>query len=372
MHDYDVVIIGAGVVGLACARAAARVRRSVLLVERHASFGQETSSRNSQVVHAGFYYEPTSNKARLCARGNRSLRAYCEARGVPLAPVGKYVVATNDAELPALTALRARAAENGVTLDECDGAAIRNADPEVAVVAGLWSPTTAIVDSHALMAALLADARESGADVAFRHALVGAGAAHGGYELALRQPDGSSSTVTAAHVVNAGGLAADSICELIGMPVDAIGYRQHFVKGSYFRLGARWTGRVRHLIYPVPPRDLAGLGVHLTLEIDGSLRLGPDIEPVARDFSYAVDESRRAAFHAAASRFLPALVESDLTPDQAGVRPKRLVAGGLGDFAIEEERRHGLPGWINLIGIESPGLTSCLEIADEVVALLAA
>jgi len=370
MHDYDVAIVGAGVVGLACARAAARTRRAVLLVERHASFGQETSSRNSQVVHAGFYYEPTSNKARLCARGNRSVRAYCEARGVPLTPVGKYVVATEAAELASLAALRARGVENGVTLDEVDAAAIREAEPEVAALAGLWSPTTAIVDSHALMSSLLAEAREHGADVAFRHSLVGAAVAGSGYELALRQPDGTSSAITAAHVVNAGGLAADTICELVGLPVDAIGYRQQFVKGSYFRLGARWTGRVRHLIYPVPPRDLAGLGVHLTVEVDGSLRLGPDIEPVGRDFSYAVDERKRAAFHASAARFLPALVEDELTPDQAGVRPKRLVAGGMGDFAIAEEGPRGLPGWINLVGIESPGLTCCLEIADEVVAYL--
>jgi L-2-hydroxyglutarate oxidase LhgO len=371
VHDYDVVIIGAGVVGLACARAAARTRRSVLLVERNASFGQETSSRNSQVVHAGFYYEPGSNKARLCARGNRSLRAYCEERGVALAAVGKYVVATDATELPSLVSLRARGAENGVALDEVDGATIRRADPEVAAVAGLWSPTTAIVDSHALMASLLAEAREHGADVAFRHDLVGASAVGGGYELALRQPDGSSSTITAARVVNACGLGADTVCELIGLPVDEIGYRQQLVKGSYFRLSSRWRGRVHHLIYPVPPRNLAGLGVHLTLELDGALRLGPDVEPVAREFSYAVDEDRRAAFFASARRFLPALVEDDLVPDQSGVRPKRMLPGGMADFAIEDESRRGLPGWVNLVGIESPGLTCCLEIASEVVAYLA-
>lgn len=371
MHDYDVVIVGAGVIGLACARAAVRARRSVLLVERHASFGQETSSRNSQVVHAGFYYEPGSNKARLCARGNRSLRAYCEARGVALVPVGKYIVATDAAELPSLASLRARGADNGVALDEVDGATIRRAEPEVVAVAGLWSPTTAIVDSHALMASLLADAREGGADVAFRHELVGAGALQGGYELALRQPDGSMSTITATHVVNACGLDADTVCDLLGMPVDTIAYRQQLVKGSYFRLSSRWRGRVRHLLYPVPPRNLVGLGVHLTLELDGSLRLGPDVEPVARDFSYAVDESRRAAFHASALRFLPGLVEDDLVPDQSGVRPKRVLPGGMADFAIEEETRRGLPGWVNLVGIESPGLTCCLEIATEVAAYLA-
>jgi L-2-hydroxyglutarate oxidase LhgO len=371
MPDYDVVIVGAGVVGLACARSAARSGRSVLLVERHTSCGQETSSRNSQVVHAGFYYEPKSNKARLCARGNQSLRAYCEARGVPLAAVGKYIVATEEAELSSLVSLRARGVDNGVALEEVSGAAIRRAEPAVAAVAGLWSPTTAIVDSHALMSSLLAEAREHGADIAFRHTLVGAGVVRGGYELALRQPDGSSSIVTTAHVVNSGGLAADTVCELIGLPVEPIGYRQKLVKGSYFRLGARWSGRVRRLIYPVPPRDLAGLGVHLTLELDGSLRLGPDVEPVGRDFSYAVDESRRAVFHGSALRFLPTLVESDLIPDQSGVRPKRMLAGGMADFAIEEERGRGLPGWINLIGIESPGLTCCLEIANEVVAFFA-
>jgi L-2-hydroxyglutarate oxidase LhgO len=367
--SVDVVVIGAGVVGLACAEALARAGRSVLVVERHEGFGRETSSRNSQVIHAGMYYPTGSLKAELCVRGNRSLRAWCEQRQVPFRMTGKYIVAVDPAEEPALEAILQRGHANGVEgLVRASAAELAAAEPHVTATMALWSPDSGIVDSHALMASLHAEAQRHGCDFAWRHALV---AAEPGWTLELADAAGHRSTLTAGAVVNAAGLRADEVAALAGFDVDALGYRQRFVKGHYFRIRAGRTGLVRHLIYPLPPADLAGLGIHLTLELDGALRLGPDVEPIDRAAErYDVPESLAQSFHTAASRYLRWLTPDELTPDQSGIRPKLARPGEVADFLIREESAHGRPRWVNLIGIESPGLTASLEIAQRVSALV--
>lgn len=370
MSDVDVVVIGAGVVGLACAARLARDGRSVLVVERHEGFGRETSSRSSEVVHAGMYYPPGSRKARLCVRGNEALPAWCQARNVAHARVGKLIVATSTDEEAALEGILARGRENGSRgLAIVGRDVVERLEPNVIAIAALWSPFTGIVDSHGFMASLVADARAHGADFVWRHEVIGLepGAA---WTVRVRDASGDESAITATRIVNAAGLFADRVAALAGVDVDAAGYRITFFKGSYFRVHRR--GLVSRLIYPVPPPSLPGLGIHLTVELDGGIRLGPDVEPRAdRTLDYAVDEGRRERFFRAASRYVRGLSLDALAPDQSGMRPKLTVPdGAVPDFVIAEESARGLPGLVNLIGIESPGLTSALPIADEVAALV--
>jgi L-2-hydroxyglutarate oxidase LhgO len=332
---------------------------STLVLERHARFGQETSSRNSQVIHAGMYYPTGSLKAELCVRGNHSLVAWCAQHGVAHARVGKFIVAASPAGEAELDAILARAHANGVArIEKVAGTRVVAEEPNVIAHAALWSPDTGVVDSHAFMASLAAQARAHGADFAFSHSLVAAEKTESGFSLRVRDRDGAESAIEARRAINAAGLCADEIAALIGAR-----YRQLYVKGSYFRLR---KPPVKRLVYPTPEPHLVGLGVHVTVELDGSARLGPDVEPLAgRAIDYAVDEARRPAFFRAASRYLRNLSEEDLRPDQSGVRPK-LAVDRFADFVIAEDA----PGWINLIGIDSPGLTCALEIASRVFTLI--
>jgi L-2-hydroxyglutarate oxidase LhgO len=368
--DYDVAIVGAGVVGLACAERMARAGRSAVVIERHARFGQETSSRNSEVIHAGIYYSRGSRKARLCIAGNRSLYAWCVAHGVRHARVGKYIVAAGAAEEPELAAILERGRANGVAnLAFVAAARLTREEPNVIAAAALFSPDTGIVDSHGLMQSLLDSARTRGLDVAFRHSLRGVEQIAGGFRLRLEDPEGATSSVAAVQVVNAAGLESDAVAALAGVDVDLAGYRLRYVKGRYARVNR--PGFLRHLVYPVPPPSLLGLGVHATVQLDGGIRLGPDTEVLpGRSIDYAVPDEIVPRFHAAASRYLRGLREQDLAPHQSGVRPKLSIAGPAADFVIAEESARGLPGWVNLVGIESPGLTCALEIAAEVEQLL--
>jgi L-2-hydroxyglutarate oxidase LhgO len=362
--DFDVVVVGAGVVGLACARGLAVRGHEVLVLERHERFGVETSSRNSEVVHAGLYYPPGSLKARLCARGNRSLLAYCEARGVPHRRLGKLIVAPTEAEEPKLDQIVATAEAAGVTtLRRLTGAEARQLEPHVRARAALWSPDTGILDTHRFMEALLAEAESHGAAVAYRHALAHADREGGGYRLQAEQPGGEAASVTARRVVNAAGLDADTVAAMAGFDLDACGYRQWYARGHYFRVHPRKLHLARHLIYPTPTTE--GLGIHVTLDLAGGVKLGPDVQWLdSREQRYEVPESLRETFHAAVSRYLEGLEPGDLAPDQAGIRPKLHRSDEPPrDFVVAEESERGMPGWVNLIGIESPGLTCALEIA---------
>ena len=362
--DTDAVVIGAGVVGLACAQALAERGHEVVVLERHERFGVETSSRNSEVIHAGIYYPAGSLKAELCVRGGRSLYAWCASHGVSHRRIGKLIVATETAEEAKLAQILAQAEANGVTsLEPLTPAEARLLEPRVRCTAALWSPDTGIVDSHALMASLLADAESHGATIALRHTVSAAGPIAGGQRVVAVGPEGEEAVLEARWVVNAAGLDADTVAAAAGFDVAACGYQQHFARGHYFRVHARKQHLAGHLVYPTPLE--AGLGIHVTLDLSGGVRLGPDVQYLPdRKQEYVVPDALRGTFASAVSRYLDGLDPDDLSPDQSGIRPKLQGPGeGFRDFVIREESDRGHPGWVNLVGIESPGLTCCLEIS---------
>lgn len=362
---WDVAIVGAGVIGLACAERVTRAGMTAVVLERHGKAGQETSSRHSQVLHAGMYYTPGTLKAELCVRGNASLGAWCEAHGVPHRRMGKLIVATDESGEEELGKILARARTNGVAeLDWATRAQIE-AEPNVIARAALWSPRTGIVDAHPLMDSYMAEARARGCDFAWKHSIESIEQKGPGWSLGVRDASGETSSIEVPRVINAAGLWADDVAKMSGLDVDALGLRQHFVKGNYFRVRKKIASR---LIYPVPPKNLVGLGVHVTVELDGAVRLGPDVEPLSsRAIDYRVDESRARAFYDSVSTYMKGFALDDLSPDQSGVRPKLSKPGEQArDFSITCER----PGFVNLIGIESPGMTCSLEIAERAFGLL--
>jgi len=348
--EVDAAVVGGGIVGLACAAAFAHDGKTVVVLERHRGLGTETTSRNSEVIHAGLYYPPGSLKATTCVRGAELLYAWCAARGVPHARCGKMIVAA-DGETEALAKLARNAAENGAHVEPIGADRAREREPRVRCVAALWSPNTGIVDSHALVASVASEIERRGGVVARGRRVVAAEPRADGWTLAVDGVAGREE-IAAACVVNAAGLFADEVAAMFGVQL-----QQRFVKGSYFRLK---RPLVRSLVYPLPPAN-GSLGIHTTIDLAGGVRLGPDAEPARSREDWSVDESRRGAFHAAASRYLEGLREDDLAPDMAGIRPK--IAGG--DFVMRLER-----GVVHLAGIESPGLTASLAIAERVVKLL--
>lgn len=368
--EVDVAVVGAGVVGLAVAAALARRGRSVIVLERHDAIARETTSRNSEVVHAGLYYPPGSLKARLCVAGREALYARCERLGIPHRRLGKLVVATGESEIAVLERIRETGAANGAPDLEIVGAREVSAlEPEVKAVAALRSPSTGIVDAHALSLSFLAEAEAGGAVLALRSEVREIARTAAGYRLAVRDADGAPGRLEAAAVVNAAGLSADRVAQLAGLDPDACGYRLHPCKGDYFALAAGAPLRLSRLVYPVPAQ--AGLGIHATLDLGGRIRFGPDTEYVPEPV-YEVAASKAAVFAEAVRRYLPRLEAAWLTPDYAGVRPKLAgPGGGFRDFVVAEEGARGLPGLVNLVGIESPGLTAAPAIAERVAALLA-
>lgn len=371
--DVDTLIIGAGVVGLAVAAELAPTLRDVLVVERHFKFGQETSSHNSEVLHASLYYPPGSLKSRLCLEGNRILREWATLHGIPVLLTGKLVVASAEEE-GALEQLYTRARANGVEgLTMLSKAALHALEPALSSTAAMLSPHTGILDSHALMRFYLHVLEDAGGSVAYQTRVTGMARISGGYAVETMGPDGVPFTLTAQRVVNAGGLYADQLAAQVGIDVDAAGYRLHFCRGDYFSTHPRCWNLVKHLIYPVPGAHAAGLGIHVSLDLQGRMRLGPDTTWLAPNepLLLRVDASKREQFAQAAQRYLPAIRAEDLEPELAGMRPKLQAPGGpVRDFVIQEETARGLPGFVNLIGIESPGLTASPAIAREVRRLL--
>lgn len=371
MDSVGTVIIGAGVVGLAVAERLSRSSGDVVVVERHDGFGRETSSRNSEVIHAGLYYAAELLKTRLCVRGNPHLYELCAAQGIPHRRTGKIVAAAEEGELAILERLREQAAANGVQgVRLISGAEVSRLEPEVAAAGGLFSPDSGIVDSHALMSFLEQTARSRGTVFAYGCAVESLARRGDGFLLEIRDADGQKIDLTAGIVVNCAGLASDRVAELAGIDPEAAGYRIHPCKGEYFSLPGRFRGLFKHLVYPVP--SPINLGAHVVLSLDGGVRLGPNAFFVS-ELEYGVDPGHRDAFHAEASKFLPGLQPEDLSPDMAGIRPKLYREGEpFRDFVIREESDRGLPGLIDLVGIESPGLTACLAIAEQVEQLLRA
>ena len=359
----DCVVIGAGVVGLAVARALALSGREVLVLEAADAIGTGTSSRNSEVIHAGLYYPTGSLKARLCVQGRDRLYAYCAERGVPHRRCGKLLVATSQAQLSGLESIRTRAQANGVLdlqwLSRDEALAL---EPALECVAALHSPSTGIVDSHALMLALQGDLENAGGLVALNSPLEHASQAREAIDLVAA--DGTR--LQARTVINAAGLWAPGLAAHFG-GLDARHVPEaRYAKGSYFTLAGR--APFSRLIYPVP--EAAGLGVHLTLDLGGQAKFGPDVQWVDGPDDLVVDAARGDAFYDEVRKYWPGLRDGALAPGYAGIRPK--IHGPnepVADFVIQGPSTHGVPGLVNLFGIESPGLTSALAIADYVAAL---
>lgn len=365
MDRVGCIVIGAGVVGLAIARALALRGTEVVIVERAGAIGTETSSRNSEVIHAGIYYPQGSLKARLCVAGRGQLYDYAAARGIPHRRCGKLIVATSAAQLDMLDVIRAQAAANGVALTPLSAAAAQDMEPSLACTGALLSPDTGIVDSHALMTALLADAEAAGALLALNTAVTGIERDGAGF-VVRTTAGGEPFALSASQVVNAAGLWASDVAAMVPGLDPAHVARTLYARGSYYAVPGR--AAFARLIYPVP--EPGGLGVHLTLDLGGSMRFGPDVEWIDR-VDYRVNPDRRAHFESEIRRYWPGLPADALAPTYCGIRPK---LAGLGepaaDFRIDGPAVHGVPGLVNLLGIESPGLTSSIAIADHVAAML--
>lgn len=367
--EVEVAVVGAGIVGLAAAASLARRGREVLVLERREAIARETTSRSSEVVHAGIYYPPGSLKARMCVEGRHALYERCARLGIPHKRTGKLIVATSEAELPQLERLRARGTENGVEgLELMDARAVAAREPAVRAVGALWSPSTGIVDTAALSTSYAAEVEAAGAVILLRTELSRIAREHGRYRLEVIDADGAPATLSCVALVNAAGLASDRVAAMAGIDLDARGYRLHLCKGDYFSLAPQARLQMRHLVYPVP--EQAGLGVHTTLDLGGRVRLGPDAEYVETP-AYDVEPAKAARFAAAARRYLPGLEAAWLSPDYAGIRPKLAGPGqGFRDFVVEEESGADLPGFVNLIGIESPGITASHAIGERTAELL--
>ncbi len=369
MERVEAVVIGAGVVGLAAARALAVEGREVVILEAGGAIGTETSSRNSEVMHAGLYYPPGSLKARLCVEGRRRLQRFCDERGVPHKKLGKLIVATEAGQDGKLAVIEAGARACGVDdLRRLSAAEAQAMEPQLACVGALLSPSTGIVDSHAFMLDLLGDAEAHGAQIAFRTQAASGALRDDGIEIQTSGEGGVRLNLLAQVVVNAAGHGAQQFARsLAGLPAAWIP-PQFFARGCYFSLAGKSPfGR---LIYPVPVEG--GLGVHLTLDMGGGARFGPDVEWI-ESVDYTVDPRRADAFYAEIRRYWPDLDDDALLPSYAGVRPKLSGPGAAAaDFRIDGPQAHGVPGLVNLFGIESPGLTACLAIADHVCNLLRA
>jgi len=361
----DCVVVGAGVVGLAVARALALAGREVTVLERATSFGTETSSRNSEVIHAGIYYPPGSLKARHCVAGKHKLYDYCAGRGIGHRRIGKIIVATSDDQIARLEEDKARATANGVgDLEWLSAAEVHALEPAVIAVRGLISPSTGIIDSHTYMLTLLGDLENAGGHAVFRSTVEGGRLTDSGIELDIAGEDGSL-TVGCDLLVNSAGLGAQALAgALEGFPPAHIPAR-HIAIGHYFTLSGAQP--FKRLVYPVP--EVGGLGVHVTLDLAGQAKFGPDVKWID-EVDYSFDEGRKPRFVEAIRRYYPDLDPDRLQPGYTGIRPK--IAGpndGFGDFIIEGPADHGVPGVINLFGIESPGLTSSLSIAEHVAEL---
>jgi L-2-hydroxyglutarate oxidase LhgO len=367
--DVDVIVVGGGVVGLACGAALAKRGRRVVVLERHGGLARETTSRNSGVIHAGIYYPAGSWKARLCVEGRERLYERCAREGIPHRQYGKVIVATSEAEVRVLEDLLAKGRANGAPgLELMDGAAVVRREPCVRAVAGLLSPRTGIVDPHELCLSLAAELEREGGTLLLRNAIESIEPKPGGFEVRACAEGEEPASVTCAAVVNAAGLSADRVAALAGVDVDAARYRQHPCKGDYFALAPAAPFRFAGLVYPV--HGTAGLGVHVTLDLGGRVRFGPDATYVD-SLDYAIDPGKASAFAEAAGHYLPGLRAEWLSPDQSGIRPKLQAPGEtFRDFVIAEESARGLPGLVNLVGIESPGLTASLAIAERVAELL--
>ncbi len=385
MSEINVTIVGGGIVGCAIAAVCGRLGLSAVLIEKEAGLGRVTTSRNSEVSHGGMYYPTGSLKARFCVQGRHLLKDFCACAGVGYEECGKLIVAVRDDEISQLESLLALGRANAVEdLEILDAAQIAQLEPEIQAVAALWSPRTGIVDAEGAAKALARSGAEAGVQVMTSSVVDSLERLDGAWRVGVL-PAGEGRREGWAHVsdfvVNAAGLTADDVAAMAGVDVQARRWRLSWVKGNYFRINPKHSGRINRLVYPVPPQDHSSLGVHLCLDLAGQLRLGPDVEipdldsglpdkglEPERQLSYHVDPNRAGSFFRGAHRFLPWLKVADLSPDMSGYRPK-FDGRGFRDFVVVREDSP-LEGLINLVGIDSPGLTSAAALAEHVGKML--
>jgi L-2-hydroxyglutarate oxidase LhgO len=365
--DFDVVVIGAGVIGLACAAVISRTGRSVLVIERRGRIGEETSSRSSGVIHAGIYYPAGSLKAALCVQGRRLLYRRCVENGIPHRKLGKLVVAGDESEISELRAIQERARRNGVELALLEGYDVRQLEPALNVNAALWSPESGIVAVRELIDDYQREATEHHAILRLNTRTTSLHRQRKGWAISTESQN-ESERISADWVINAAGLSADRLAATAGLDVEALGWRIHWCKGDYFALSPRFRNSIAHLIYPVPVH--AGLGIHLTLDLSGNVIAGPDTEYVDR-LDYDVSPGKVEAFAREVRRYLPNIEDSDLAPAYSGIRPKlQGPSDPVKDFVVDHQNDGDFAGLINLIGIESPGLTASEALAHHVCHLI--
>ena len=369
MPDFEIAVIGAGVVGLSIAARLSKRHPHTIVLERSDRYGGETSSRNSEVIHAGIYYTHGSLKAQLCVEGRELLYEICSKHDIGHRRITKLITATNEEELHRLDVILENGKGNGVELRQLSKQQTLALEPHISTVGSLFSPNTGILSAHELMDYFAHAATDQGSLIQLRAEVTSISKTSSGYEIRIAEGN-STTTISSELVINAGGLGSDRVAESAGINIDAAGYRLSFAKGSYFSVTSEKAKLVSRLVYPVPGNE--SLGVHALLDLGGRLKFGPDVEYVdGPPFDYAVDESKLHAFGESVRRILPQISDDDLAPDISGVRPKlQRKSEPARDFLIAHEKARGLEGLVNLIGIESPGLTASPAIARHVEQLL--
>jgi L-2-hydroxyglutarate oxidase LhgO len=369
MADFEVTIIGAGVVGLAIAARLSESHPRLVVLEKNERYGMETSSRNSEVIHAGIYYEPGSLKARLCVEGRDELYTLCKTNDIAYKPLTKLITATTKEELAKLESIRQNAARNGVELQLLDKNAALKLEPNIRTEGALFSPLTGVVSVHDLMDFFFFTTQSNRGVVQHRCKVTDIRKVNDEYELIINDT-GTQTSITSEIVINAAGLDSDLIAQMVGIDVDKEDLRLNYVKGSYFAVTPSKAKLISRLVYPVPSNE--GLGVHALIDWGGRLKFGPDIEYLeGRTLDYRVAEEKQQSFAESIRRILPAITDDDISPDMSGIRPKLQKKGKpVRDFVIVHETKRNLPGFVNLIGIESPGLTASPAIARYVEKLL--
>lgn len=368
MEKIDITIIGAGVVGLSIAHELSKSHSNIYIIEKHDSFGRETSSRNSEVIHSGIYYPKDSLKTKTCIEGRQLLYEFCSDNNIPHKKIGKLIVAINNREIKELDELFKHGLNNGLEdLKRLSKDELKKLEPNVNAEAAIYSPSTGILDTHAFMKKLSDKFESHGGSIAYGCELIGIEKNKQGFILAIKDKEGEFKFLSRI-LINSAGLSSDKISAMAGL--DNPEYKLKYCKGDYFRVSSSKSKLITRLVYPVPKKDRAGLGIHATVDMAGQLRLGPDDEYV-NDINYDVDPRKAKAFYESTRQFLPFIELQDISLDMAGMRPKLQGKGeGVRDFIIKDESENNLPGFINLIGIESPGLTAALSIAKIVAGFL--
>jgi len=373
MDKIDITIIGAGVVGLAIAAEASDGQKSVFVLEKEDNFGKHTSSRNSEVIHAGIYYKPESLKANLCIEGNALIYETCEKNNIPYKKIGKIIVGISEKEISDLYRLFKNAKDSGVKeLEMINNVQIVKMEPNVDADAGILSPTTGIFDTHSFMKYFIAKATQNKAQISYNSEVIGIKKIGEGYEITVSDSDKQTFTFISQVVINCAGLFSDKIAEMAGIDIKALGYELKFCKGEYFRVSGKSQKLVSRLVYPVPRPKGHSLGIHAGIDLAGNLRFGPDEHYMKENIiDYNVDETQKQAFFESVAKYIPKVNLEDFYPDTTGIRSKlQGPDDDFKDFVIKEEKELGLEGFINLIGIESPGLTAAPAIAKMVKGML--